>query len=630
MKKSAFTLTELLIALAVIGILVAIVFPFARQAMPNSETMMAKRAFFATQNAVSSIINNYDCYPDKSRLLDLTQVRTGFGDGLGTSRCAKWPANSPEDAGTKFITMLTDQLDLDGDLTETSLGATFRTKDGMEWEVTHVNNFRANNNDKNAFALLSVDVNGTNRGPNCGQYSEIACTSSRQDYDKFAMRVFEDGKIQLLDCWAVDSVRSDKNISETTYRSMSNCAQNGETPPLPTRETDPPVPQGEDKCKFLPQPTDPSDECCDGGTHPNSPWKDTVYCDSCYPVSSTKAGVSCCAKWKANTSDYMTNEDEIKTYCCGNDEFYNSGDGAICPDCRGSNDTSLRCCSSSSRKSQITNKEDKCCSHSEIFNEVMACKPTVEPEPTVPTTPTNPTEPTSCTNNSTNPSRWNYSEECCLKNDTIRNSIKHTYKSDISPCCKYESIWRDYEYECCAADNDNPSYYCCNGEIYDSTDPAAYYCCAKYGICYASFSYELTCTKPNPKDFQCSTKKDIFPPLNEVFGLDFKIDYQTYSPDYGESSMSWNDFSGDWGSAYEYRINKVYVTFNGITRSYVPDFCYENNAGYRVCGQAYGTTIVTHGYESFMPDSFKQYWQQHIDECKNRSDQCHYRETEDL
>ena len=426
MKKRAFTLTELLIALAVIGILVAIVFPFVRQAMPNSETVMAKRAFFATQNAVSSVINNYDCYPDKSKLLDASQVRTGFGDGAGTARCGKWPQSSTDDAGQKFITMLTDQLDLDGDVTETSLGATFGTKDGMNWEISHVNNFRSNNNDKNVFAVISVDVNGPNRGPNCGQYSEIACSSNRQDYDKFSMRVFEDGKLQILDCWAVDSVRSDKNISETEYRAMSNCAQLNETPPIPTRETDPPVPPGEDKCKFLPQPTDPTDECCNGGTHPDSPWKDTVYCDSCYPVSSTKAGVSCCAKWKANTSQYNTSNDEVKTYCCGNDEFYNSGDGSICPDCKSSSDNSFRCCSSSGRKSQITNKEDSCCSYPEIFNKVFACRPTLEPEPTVPTTPTTPTTPTNpcdngitfacCMSSNYTPTGY-FDDECCTSSD---------------------------------------------------------------------------------------------------------------------------------------------------------------------------------------------------------------------
>ena len=61
MKNKAFTLTELLIALAVIGVLIAILLPVISNLMPDQNSLMAKRAYYAVQTITSDLLNNEAC-----------------------------------------------------------------------------------------------------------------------------------------------------------------------------------------------------------------------------------------------------------------------------------------------------------------------------------------------------------------------------------------------------------------------------------------------------------------------------------------------------------------------------------------------------------------------------------------
>ena len=63
----AFTLSELMIALGVIGVLCGILIPLVMHIMPNQNTTMAKRAYYALKSAVNEMINDEGCYPDKTQ-----------------------------------------------------------------------------------------------------------------------------------------------------------------------------------------------------------------------------------------------------------------------------------------------------------------------------------------------------------------------------------------------------------------------------------------------------------------------------------------------------------------------------------------------------------------------------------
>ena len=93
-NKKAFTLTELIIALGVIGILAAVLMPIIANMLPDTNAIMAKRAYYAVQNVVSDMINNGDCYPDTSRASSTDLRRLGLEDGYRYPNCVGWETNA--------------------------------------------------------------------------------------------------------------------------------------------------------------------------------------------------------------------------------------------------------------------------------------------------------------------------------------------------------------------------------------------------------------------------------------------------------------------------------------------------------------------------------------------------------
>lgn len=224
--NNAFTLTELLVALGVIGILCAILLPVIFNLLPNQNTIMAKRAYYTVQTVVSDLINDEGCYPDKTN--STTGRRVGFDDGFGYANCSAWGGDentgtitAEGDANSKFIKLFTDKIDIaSGNNTQK-----FTTKDGISWAFPTMG-YQTKNN-KNAIAILVVDVNGKDK-PNCGKAATSAldmgdgvaktvCTADRTSgFDVFSMGIYADGRITInaADTWAINAVKVNKDITE--------------------------------------------------------------------------------------------------------------------------------------------------------------------------------------------------------------------------------------------------------------------------------------------------------------------------------------------------------------------------------------------------------------------------------
>ena len=204
--NKAFTLTELLIALGVIGILCAILLPVIFNLLPNQNTLMAKRAYYMVQTVVAEMINDEACYPDLTNAVD---KRIGFDDGYGYANCLLWGGESAtasyieteQNPSTKFATLFTDKVET-SDASVSGTETTFTTK-GMNWKI-NTNAINTKGYKPNANIYITVDVNGTgdkNR-PNCGQstYSTAlgtVCTEAQKNPDIFTMVVRTDGKITI-------------------------------------------------------------------------------------------------------------------------------------------------------------------------------------------------------------------------------------------------------------------------------------------------------------------------------------------------------------------------------------------------------------------------------------------------
>ncbi len=217
--NNAFTLTELLVALGVIGILCAILLPVIFNLLPNQNTIMAKRAYYAAQTVVADLINSEACYPDKTSAV--SGKRVGFDDGYGYPNCTLWGGENNTgtietegDAVTKFKLLFRDKLGLSG-----SDDKFTTTNDGMDWAFSAANFSHAGDGGS---ILLTVDVNGSDK-PNCGNGKNYAtelgnggddCGDRTAGFDRFQMTIYGNGKMEIADQWAKDAVKVNKNITE--------------------------------------------------------------------------------------------------------------------------------------------------------------------------------------------------------------------------------------------------------------------------------------------------------------------------------------------------------------------------------------------------------------------------------
>ena len=210
--KRAFTLSELLISLGIIGILTAILMPIFFSLAPDQNTLMAKRAFYTTETVISDLLNDPHCYPS-------IRASAGLDDGIGYNKCEQWGDDKSASAQNKLITLFTDKLDLKGAIN----GTTFTTKDGMKWTFS---NFNFANADPNSYALLTVDVNG-DKEPNCGQSDTSgACADNnrKSGFDRFTMIIYARGKVEIEDCWASLAARVDKKL---VGKENADCSSQG-------------------------------------------------------------------------------------------------------------------------------------------------------------------------------------------------------------------------------------------------------------------------------------------------------------------------------------------------------------------------------------------------------------------
>ena len=215
MKKFGFTLTEMLIALTVIGIISAITAPILRGMMPNQNRIMIKRAYNITANVVKDLIDNTTLFSPFDA--DGTEViYKGFDNtnavvhnGKTYSGSTKFPDLFLDSIGATNSTASTCNVDFQSKRTtiQTSYSCTSAfTKNGVTW-------FVMNPEITDVAAFITVDVNG-NKKPNCSQ-TDSTCSSKTNGFDRFTIQVMNDGEILLndKDVWAKESINLNSKLN---------------------------------------------------------------------------------------------------------------------------------------------------------------------------------------------------------------------------------------------------------------------------------------------------------------------------------------------------------------------------------------------------------------------------------
>lgn len=216
MKKfKGFTMTELMVALAVVGILIAIVTPAIFKSRPNKNKMMVKKSFYVAEQIVSSLINDDNLYPDK-RANCLAEPKTncawGFDDTAEvTYEGVKYSGN------TKFYELFKNMINVK---TEDSTNHTFYTSDGIKWDLSKTVSSAWNSgqssvgkfSDSSPAAgkgIILIDVNG-DETPN------TRCKADSVDCDQYQIEILANGKMRIdpNDTKAIEYVTINTSIKD--------------------------------------------------------------------------------------------------------------------------------------------------------------------------------------------------------------------------------------------------------------------------------------------------------------------------------------------------------------------------------------------------------------------------------
>ena len=201
-KKSGFTLAEVLITLAIIGVVAAIMLPAIKNAQPNKEMALVKKAYYNTTRLVSELINDEDFYPERE-----DEALSGFSnvsiiDQVGDHE-ARFQGREYSGPG-KFCGLFAAKINTVSEpncnaRVDLSAGGNFRTPDGIIWSMP-VGTWANGTED------IYVDVNGDgpNRRPNCtrddGMENAQNCADLGNDVgpDQFLFRIHRNGRVELI------------------------------------------------------------------------------------------------------------------------------------------------------------------------------------------------------------------------------------------------------------------------------------------------------------------------------------------------------------------------------------------------------------------------------------------------
>ena len=150
MKKFGFTLAEMVIAIAVVGVLAAASVPLVNSIIPDREKVQVLKAYKQIQSINQEIISNPSIY-DPNDPNNLGFLNTDLPLGWTPNNNALIaPTQTPN---RKYSAILADYLK-----GENYNNGTFTTPDGMFWTVAIENG---------GIIQVTVDVNGRGQGNNC-------------------------------------------------------------------------------------------------------------------------------------------------------------------------------------------------------------------------------------------------------------------------------------------------------------------------------------------------------------------------------------------------------------------------------------------------------------------------------
>ncbi len=207
-KKLGFTLSELLFAVAVLCVIIAVVTPSIVKISPDTDDIMVKRAYYTVTTTTLDLINNSTLYRTFDE--DSGYPYVGFDDHGEVTYKGKTYKGA-----TKFADLFISHMNIKGDINTSSAVCnsftsghtacrTVFTNNGIKWSFAVP---VMNDEDKIATTIM-VDVNGDKK-PNCfvGKNTD-ACKDPDVTYDQFRIIVKDNGKVAISsnDNWVMSAI----------------------------------------------------------------------------------------------------------------------------------------------------------------------------------------------------------------------------------------------------------------------------------------------------------------------------------------------------------------------------------------------------------------------------------------
>ena len=173
--KKAYTLSEVLGVLLVLGIIAAFIIPAVMRTAPDRAALLYKKTFYTLQEACQKLINDETLYPVNPRVEDENGEVQPERNGLFTDAPAL-AGYGPTEQGKYLCENLARTLNTVGQINCDSAGSdgqpNFTTTNGVRWWNVAGNNFPGDSG-RSKYEDISVQCNGTT----------------------FNIRIYNDGKV---------------------------------------------------------------------------------------------------------------------------------------------------------------------------------------------------------------------------------------------------------------------------------------------------------------------------------------------------------------------------------------------------------------------------------------------------
>lgn len=178
-KTAAFSLGEILVALAIVGVIASLILPAINQIQPDRQKMMFKKAYTNVERVVTELVNDDYLYPEASKE-DGTKYQGLDNTTAVTLNDTSYSGN------TKFCQLFAMKMNTIEDDTITCNGnstISFTTNDSVAYYMPNTS-FATE-------AEIMVDING-DQAPNCKSGTQDCKTP-----DRYSIYVAADGKVSV-------------------------------------------------------------------------------------------------------------------------------------------------------------------------------------------------------------------------------------------------------------------------------------------------------------------------------------------------------------------------------------------------------------------------------------------------